>query len=120
MMGQILGALLAIGIAFLSLFNSNSKDEIVSDELIPRLCPLEYPQIDPPNQDCDNWDGESGYSYDFQIIVNELICTFIFVTVRLVLKVQDIKVTTFTVSEALGTSLSLLAMLKTGNKLGVC
>ena len=65
MMGQILGALLAIGIAFLSLFNSNSKDEIVSDELIPRLCPLEYPQIDPPNKDCDNWDGESGCSYDY-------------------------------------------------------
>ena len=54
--------------------------------------------------------------------MNELICTFIFVSVRLTLKLKEhgFKVANNSVSEALGTSIGLLAMLKTGNKLGVC
>ena len=42
-LGQTLGALLAIGIAFVSLFDSNNPGGIVPDQFVPRLCPLEYP-----------------------------------------------------------------------------
>lgn len=114
--------MLAIGIAFVSLFDTTTGSATVPDELIPRLCPLEYPQIDAESTDCDNWDGASGYSYDYQVLVNELVGTFIFVSLRLMFNVKEdgIRVTSNAITEALASSLGLLAMLRTGDKLGVC
>jgi hypothetical protein len=63
-LGQFLGGALAIGIAFLSLYESGPTQTTIPDELVPRLCPIAYPKLD-ESDDCDNWDGKSGYSFDY-------------------------------------------------------
>lgn len=72
--------------------------------------------------DCDNWDGEGEFTFGWQVLTNEVVCTFIFVSVILMVKIKEehIKVTHDGISGALGVALTLLAMIQTGGKLGAC
>ena len=47
--------------------------------------------IDPEDgkPDCDNWDGEASFLFDWQVLTNEIVCTFIFVSVILMLKLKE-------------------------------
>ena len=87
-LGQFLGGVLSIGPAFLSLYETKPEPTTVPDELVPRLCPIGYPKID-NKDDCDNWDGEDGFSFDYQVLVNEVICSFIFISVILMVKLRE-------------------------------
>ena len=61
-LGQFAGGFLAMVLAFLSLYGTKDGKTTVSEELVPRLCPEQYPKID-GQADCDNWDGESDFMY---------------------------------------------------------
>ncbi len=59
---------------------------------------------------------------DWQVLGNEMICSFIFVSVILMMKLKEkeIRVTDDGVSGALGIVLTLLGMIQTGGKFGAC
>ena len=120
-LGQFLGGALSLGMAFLSLYETVPPPTTVPDELIPRLCPIAYPEIY-NGQDCDNWDNEMGYSFDYQVLANETICTFIFASVILMVKLKEdrIKLTHDGVSGAFAVALALMCITQTGIKLGAC
>ena len=63
--------------------------------------------------DCDNWDGASGFTFNRAVLTNEIVCTFIFVSVILMVKIKEehIRITTDGISGALGVALTLLAMI---------
>ena len=71
---QILGGIFAIGMAYLGNFG---KD----DPLIPILAPTNLITGHP-----DNAPNELGFSMDLQVLTNEIMCTFIFVSVILMVK----------------------------------
>ena len=56
------------------------------------------------------------------MLTNEVVCTFIFVSVILMIKIKEehIRVTKDGISGALGVALTLLGMIQTGGKLGAC
>ena len=85
---QFLGGGLAMGLSYLSLYQTQPPPTKVPAELVSRLCPQQYPMID-GEADCDNWDGESTYMFDWQVLVNEIVCTFIFVSVILMVKLNE-------------------------------
>lgn len=73
--------------------------------------------------DCDNWDdNKDGFIFDWQVLTNEVICTFIYVSVTLMVKLKEvhIQLTSDGISSALGVTLTLLGILKSGGKLGGC
>ena len=73
--------------------------------------------------DCDNWDSNNdGFIFDQQVLTNEIICTFIYVSVILMVKLKQahIQLTSDGISSALGVILTLFGVLKTGGKLGSC
>jgi len=39
--------------------------------------------------DCDNWEGKDGFIFDSQVLINEVVCTFIFVSVILMIKLKE-------------------------------
>lgn len=114
LLSQFLGGGLAMGLSYLSLYETQPPPTTVPAELVPRLCPQAYPMIG-GEPDCDNWEGIGEFSFDWQVLVNEIICTFIFVSVILMVKIKDVhshvQVTKDGVSGALGVALTLLAMI---------
>ena len=113
MVSQFIGGFGAMGLAFLSLYETSVTDgTTVPPELVPRLCPQEYPMVDGV-PDCDNWSGKDDFIFNWQVLVNEIVCTFIFVSVILMVKIKEdhIKITDDGVSGALGVVLTLLAMI---------
>ena len=120
-LGQFLGGGLAMGLSYLSLYDTQPPPTTVPAALVPRLCPQEYP-VHEGITDCDNWDGRGEYHFAWQVLVNEIVCTFIFVSVILMVKLGDgyVQVTKDGISGALGVALTLLAMITTGGKLGAC
>jgi glycerol uptake facilitator-like aquaporin len=111
-LGQFLGGFLAMGLAYLSLYESKPRETTVPGDLVPRLCPQQYPMID-DMPDCDNWDGVKGFAFDWQVLVNEMVCTFIFVSVILMVKLDNkyVQVTKDGISGAIAVALTLLAMI---------
>ena len=68
MIAQCVGAFLAIGMAWLSLFAKDSNHKLVV-ETPPYVCPVDVYEVVEGDkmvekQDCDNTDGK-GFSYDF-------------------------------------------------------
>ena len=67
--------------------------------------------------DCDNWDGnykdKSAFIFDWQGLINEIVCTFIFISVILMIKIKEehIQITKDGISGALGVALTLLGMI---------
>ena len=120
-LGQFLGGFIAMGLSFMSLYSTKPPPTTVPADLVPRLCPQGYPMFD-NEPDCDNWDGEGSFMFDFQVTLNELICTFIFVSVILMVKIDEdhAKVTKDGIAGALTVAIALLAMGQTGGKLGAC
>lgn len=110
-----------MGFSYLSLYETQPQPTTVPAELVPRLCPQQYPMIDNA-PDCDNWDGKSDFIFEWQVLLNEVVCTFIFISVILMVKIKEshIQITKDGISGALGVVLTLLAMIQTGGKLGAC
>ena len=113
--------MLAIGLSFLSLYGKEDGKTTVPSALVPRLCPEQYPMIE-GQADCDNCDGQSDFIYTGQVLANETLCTCIFVSVILMVKIPEdkIKVTKDNVSGALAVALTLLCVVKAGGRLGAC
>ena len=86
--GQFVGGMLAIGLSFVSLYGKEDGKWTVPSELVPRLCPEQYPLID-GQADCDNWDGQSDFIYTGQVLANETFCTFIFISAILMVKIPE-------------------------------
>ena len=109
---QLLGGGIAMALSYLSLYDTTTPPTTVPSELVPRLCPQQYPMYD-EDADCDNWDGVSGFTFNWQVMLNEIVCSFIFVSVILMVKLKEdhIKVTKDGISGALGVALTLLAMI---------
>ena len=71
---QILGGLLGIGLAWLGAFGK-------TDAMVPVLAPFNPVQGGP-----DRAKNELEFSMDMQVVTNEVVCTFIFVSVILMVK----------------------------------
>lgn len=78
--GQLVGAFLAIALAWLSLFAK--FDDKFSIRTPAYACPVD---VNDAEKACDGADG-NGFHYDFQAIYTQVICTFIFVSVILMVK----------------------------------
>ena len=74
MASQVLGGGLAIGLAYLGNFGK-------TDPTIPIMAPTNFITMKP-----DNAPNELGFSMDIQVLTNEIVCTFIFVSVILMVK----------------------------------
>ena len=75
--GQILGGFLAIALAYVSLYSN--QEGVNTIETPAYACPTEN------SGECDNTNGE-GFDYDVQSFVTQVICTYIFVSVILMVK----------------------------------
>ena len=113
---QLLGALGAALLAQATLYADGFEN--VPDEFVPRLCPQ-----DPSNKEwpavkrCDNELG-TGYTCDLQVIVHEMILTFVFVSVILMVKGKYTAPTADTIIAVLTIALTLQGCVGTGQFLG--
>ena len=105
---QILGGILAIGIAYLGNFG---KD----DPLIPILAPANLLTGKP-----DNAPNELGFSMDLQVLTNEILCTFIFVSVILMVKGEHTAGDRKGIGAAICVVVTLMCCIASTNKFGAC
>ena len=83
--GQFIGAFVGVLISFVSLYLMANGEVYV--ETPPFVCPSDMVKNDVgvETQVCDNTDGD-GFHYNFQAIYTQVVCTFIFVSVILMVK----------------------------------
>ena len=82
--GQFIGAFIGMGMSFLSLYLVSNGEVLI--ETPPYACPGDVVKKDGAETlECDNTDGK-GFHYEFQAIYTQVICTFIFVSVILMVK----------------------------------
>ena len=105
---QILGGIFAIGMAYLGNFG---KD----DPLIPILAPTNLITGKP-----DNAPNELGFSMDLQVLTNEIMCTFIFVSVILMIKGDKTKGERKDIAAAICVVFTLMCCIAATNKFGAC
>ena len=84
--GQLLGAALGFGLAVLSLYRT-SGHEFIPVSHIPNLCPedTELNKEGTMAKGCDGLDG-NGFQYDVQAFFTQVVATFIFISVILMIK----------------------------------
>ena len=88
---------------------------------IAKLCPQDPTNADWPNTSlCDNQNLEGEYTQDFEVFLNEVLCTFVFVSVILMVKGKNTAPTSDGVVGALTVALTLLGLIMAGGKLGAC
>lgn len=110
---QLIGGLLAVGMAYLSLYDSSTKKPV--DGWVPTLCPKN--KFD--STDCDG--AVSGHFHlTLNTLVNEIVCTFIFISVILMVKNAKINPNRDGIAGALAVVATLLGMIKVGMRLGAC
>ena len=108
---QILGAFFAIGLAFLGSYHK-------PDTMVPVLAP-KNPTYDPPSpDDADKNGGE--FVMDLNVVINEVLCTFIFVSVILMIKGDHTKGERVGVSAAIAVVFTLMCCIAGTNSLGAC
>ena len=84
--GQLLGAAVGFGLAVLSLYRT-SGHEFIPVSHIPSLCPedTELNKEGTMAKGCDGLDG-NGFQYDVQAFYTQVVATFIFISVILMIK----------------------------------
>ena len=107
-MAQILGGFLAIGLAFLGNFGKG-------DPGVPILAPTNF-----VTGKIDNAPNELGFSMDLQVLTNEIVCTFIFISVILMVKGEHTAGDRKGIGAAMCVVLTLLCVIVSTNKLGAC
>ena len=108
MFSQYLGGMLAIGLSYLGNFGKE-------DAMIAVLAPF-----NPATQNVDNSATELGFSMDIQVLVNEIICTFIFISVILMVKGKHTAGDRVGIGAAMCVVLTLLCVISATNKFGAC
>jgi len=108
MISQILGGLLSIGLAYLGNFG---KDDSYIALLVPTNAITGKP---------DNAPNELGFSMDLQVLINEIMCTFIFISVILMVKGKHTAGDRKGIGAAMCVVLTLLACIAATNKFGAC
>lgn len=108
--GQILGGLLGVGMAFLSLYDSKTGKP--TEGWVATLCPKNTFA----STDCDGLTGH--FHLSLNTLVNEIVCTFIFISV--IMMVKRLNAEPDGVTGALTVVGTLLGMIKTGGRLGAC
>lgn len=63
---------------------------------------------------------DGNFSLNINVAVNEIVCTFIFVSVILMVKGRNTAPTTDGIAGAIGVVATLMGMIKTGARLGAC
>lgn len=111
---QVCGGLLAVGMAYGSLFDSKTKKE--TDAWVPVICPKA--NLDPKTK-CDGL-ADGNFTLNINTLVNEIVCTFIFVSVILMVKGRNTAPTSDGIAGAVGVVATLMGMIKTGMRLGAC
>ena len=112
---QCAGGMLAIGMAYLSLFDQSTMKE--TEKWTPVICPKPLLPGDKPVE-CDGKDGN--FNLNLNTLINEIVCTFIFISVILMIKGKHTAPTTDGIAGAVGVVATLMGMIKTGMRLGAC
>ena len=105
---QCLGGFLAIGMSYLGNFGKG-------DAMVPILAPTN-PQTHKP----DNAANELDFNMDLNVCVNEIMCTFIFVSVILMVKGHHTAGERKGIGAAIVVVFTLLCCIAGTNKLGAC
>jgi len=105
---QCLGGFLAIGLAYLGNFGK-------PDALIPVLAPT-----NPITKAPDNANAELEFSMDLNVVVNEIMCTFLFISVILMVKGEHTAGDRKGVCAAICVVMTLMCCATGTNKLGAC
>ena len=117
---QMIGAMLAWFLAECTLFGEKFGEVPANDVQV--LCPQDPTNAEWPEKSvCDGTNTEAGFLCDWQVLINEIILTAVFVSV--ILMVKGGEKTTFSkdgVAGALAICLVLLGCIMTGGKLGGC
>jgi len=108
MVAQILGGFAAIGFAYLGNFGK-------PDATIPIMAPVNY-----ITGDKDWAPNELGYSMDLQVLINEILCTFIFISVILMVKGEHTAGDRSGIGAAMCVVLTLMCIIAATNALGAC
>jgi len=110
--------MLALLVARLGLSSGDLSE--VPEANVAKLCPQAPSNTDWPAESvCDNADG-SGFTQDFEVMLNEVLCTFIFVSVILMVKGKQTAPTQDGIVGALTVCLTLFGLIMAGGKLGAC
>jgi len=105
---QIFGGLFAIALSYAGLYDH-------ADPTIAVLAP-----INPVTGNADNSANELEFSMDLNVVINEVICTFIFISVILMVKGQHTAGDRVGVGAAMCVVVTLLCCIAGTNKLGAC
>ena len=113
MIGQFIGAFAGVLISFVSLYLMANGEIYV--ETPPFVCPSDMVKemkggVEVETQVCDNTDGD-GFHYNFQAIYTQVVCTFIFVSVILMVKDKATAPTSDGVLGALTVCLTLAGLI---------
>ncbi len=105
---QILGGMLGVGFNWLGSFDR-------PDESVAVLAPT-----NPLTGKPDNAANELDFSMDLQVCINEVMCTFIFISVILMVKGQHTAGDKIGIGAAMFVCITLLCCIASTNKLGAC
>ena len=107
---QILGGFLGMGLAYAGNFGKPSS-------MVPTLAPTNF-SYDPPAPDNNEKTGE--FSMDLNVVLNEIICTFIFVSVILMVKGEHTAGDRKGIGAAMCVVATLTCIIAGTNQLGAC
>ena len=107
-LSQILGGFLGVGLAYLGNFGK-------PDTMVPVLAPYNVLQEGP-----DKDEATGDFSMDLNVIVNEIVCTFIFVSVILMVKGEHTAGDRVGIGAAMCVVATLMCCIAGTNKLGAC
>ena len=105
---QILGGILAIAFAYGGAWGKEN----------PTLASLT--PVNPVTHEPDNAANSLDYSMDLQVVINEMMCTFIFISVILMIKGKHTAGDRQGLAAAFSVVLTLLCCIAATNKLGAC
>ena len=108
---QILGGFFAMFLAFLGSYHK-------PDTMVPVLAPMNM-TYDPVGPDDATKNGGE-YGMDLNVVINEILCTFIFVSVILMVKGEHTAGERTGISAAIAVVMTLMCCIGGTNKLGAC
>ena len=105
---QIIGGLAGMGLFWLGQCDKH-------DPVIAQLAPFNA-----ASGEIDNASGDANFSMDLNVVINETVCTFIFVSVILMVKGQHTAGARKGIGAAICVVVTLLCCISGTNKLGAC